>query len=155
MSYQAKVSRLQGADKVTVFEGGTLEVQTGGNITGNPIVHCAKSRIFDIDNGSGVTIDDVIMRPPAAITIVAARVVYVTETTANPLGGNIRLGTSAGSQAYVASTVYEAGKPVGSYTNLVLTLAQVAANSSIHCRHTGTSATRAGEAQVEIYYTYD
>jgi len=119
----------------------------------------AKSRIFDLDNGAGTTIDDVILKLPFAVTIVSARIVYVGATTGTVAAGNAKLGTAVGGAQIVAATAYEDTKAVGVSTAMtVITTANVnklAANAALFCRHTGVAATQAGEAYVEVEYTID
>lgn len=112
----------------------------------------AKSQVFDLDNGAGTTIDDVILRPVVACTLLAARIVYVDATSGTVAAGNIKIGTTVGGVELVASTAYGNAKAVGTVTDLTLASAAVAANTPICVRHTGVAATAAGKAYVEIEY---
>lgn len=113
----------------------------------------AKSMRFDIDNGAGTTIDDVILRPAVAITITAARIVYTDATTGTVAGANAKIGTTVGGAEVVAATAYENTKTVGSTTSMTIASGAVAANTPVIVRHTGIAATAAGMAYVEIEYT--
>lgn len=118
----------------------------------------ARSALFNIDNGSGVTIDSVILVPGREITIYAARIVYTTETTGTVAAGNAKIGTTVGGAEIVAATAYGNTKTVGQTTAMVLTTAsgvQVAAGTPVIARHTGIATTAAGEAYVEIEYVED
>lgn len=115
----------------------------------------AKSQVFDLDNGSGVTIDDVIIRPSTAITITAARVVYVDATTGTVASALVRVGTTVNGEQIVASTAYENTKAIGTITALSIVSGAVAANTPVCVRHTGIAATAAGKAYVEIEFQVD
>jgi hypothetical protein len=116
------------------------------------IVGCAKSVWFNLDNGSGTTIDDVILKAAVPVTVTAARILYVDATTGTVAAGNARIGTTAGGSEIVASTAYENTKAVGTETAMVIVAGAVAANGAVFVRHTGVAATQAGQAVVEIEY---
>lgn len=127
----------------------------GHQIGPNSRTKLAKSVWFNLDNGSGTTIDDVILTPTKDITILSARIVYVDATSGTVAAGNAKLGTTVGGAEIVAATAYENSKTVGSYTDLVLVDALVPANSPVCVRHTGVAATAAGQAFVQIEYVYN
>ncbi len=114
----------------------------------------AKSVWFNLDNGSGVTIDDVILRHTQHISIKAARIVYVDATTGTVAAGSAGIGTTVAGVELVAATNYENTKAVGTTTALTLKAAAafVAAGTPIIVRHTGVAVTQAGQAVVEIEY---
>jgi hypothetical protein len=114
----------------------------------------ARSSWFNLDNGAGTTIDDVIMRSSQAISIRAARIVYVDATTGTVAAGNAKIGTTVGGAEIVAATAYANTSAVGTATAMTLTSAAafVAANTPIIVRHTGVAVTQAGQAVVEIEY---
>lgn len=112
----------------------------------------ARSVWFNLDNGAGTTIDDVLVKAVAAIIIIAARIVYVDVTSGTVAAGNARLGTTLGGSEIVASTAYENAKAVGTQTNMAIVAGTVAAGGAVFCRHTGVAATQAGQACVEIEY---
>ena len=117
-------------------------------------VQVARSVWFNIDNGSGVTIDDVILYVSQPIKITAARIVYVDATTGTVAAGTAQIGTTVGGVELVAATAYENTKTVGSVTAMTLTAAaaRVAANTMIIVRHTGIASTAAGQAVVLIEF---
>jgi hypothetical protein len=117
--------------------------------------HSARSVWFNLDNGAGTTVDDVIMRPSTAITITAARIVYVDATTGTVAGGNAKIGVTLGGAEVVAATAYGDTAAVGTATAMTIVSGAVAANTSVFVRHTGVAATQAGQAVVEIEYTVD
>lgn len=121
----------------------------------NPRIHVARSRPFDLDNGSGTTVDDTILRHSQAITIIAARIVYTGATTGTVAAGNAKIGTSVGGAEIVAATAYGNTKAVGTTTAMVLASSAVAADTPVIVRHTGVASTVAGEAYVEVEYTVD
>ena len=114
----------------------------------------AKSVWFNLDNGNGTTIDDVLLYCSQPISIKAARIVYVDATTGTVAGGNAKIGTTVGGAEIVAATAYENTATVGAVTAMTLTSAarRVAANTMITVRHTGVATTQAGQAIVEIEY---
>jgi hypothetical protein len=117
-----------------------------------PITDTVKSRLFNIDNGAGATLDDVIIRPATNITLKAARVVYTTEQTGTVAAASVRVGTAVNGQQIVASTALENSKAVGTVTALSLVATEVAAGTPIIVRHTGVAITAAGEYYVELDY---
>lgn len=114
----------------------------------------ASSVWFDLDNGAGTTIDDVILRSSQNISIKAARIVYVQATSGTVAAGSAKIGTTVNGDEIVAATNYENAKAVGTATAMTLKAAAafVAANTPICVRHTGVAATQAGQVRVEIEY---
>lgn len=114
----------------------------------------ARSVWFNIDNGSGVTIDDVILYSAQPVKIVSARIVYVDATTGTVAAGTVGIGTTVAGVELVAATAYENTKAVGTVTALTLKAAAafVAANTPVIVRHTGVATTAAGQSVVEIEY---
>lgn len=115
----------------------------------------AKSVWFNLDNGAGTTIDDVLVKCSEAITIIKARIVYVDATSGTVAAGNAKLGTTVGGTEITAATAYGDTKTVGSQTDMTLVNPKVAAGTAVFVRHTGVAATAAGQAYVEIEYTID
>lgn len=155
MTYQPKTYRKQGGDEFVVASGGRITIETGGEITGTPVRNSARSVWFNIDNGSGTTIDDVLLVPTSAITITAARIIYVDATTGTVAAGNAKIGSTLGGAEIVAATAYENTKAVGTTTAMTIVDGAVAAATPVFVRHTGIAATAAGQAVVEIEYTVD
>jgi hypothetical protein len=134
----------------------TLDGTNGvASLSGKVNTKSARSVWFNLDNGAGTTIDDVIMKPTDAITITAARIIYVDATSGTVAAGNVKLGTAVGGDQIVAATAYENTKAVGTETALVIADGAVAAGGAVFVRHTGVAATAAGQAVVEIEYTVD
>lgn len=154
-TYQPKVYRKNSGNTQVVASGGLIDVESGGSITGRQMKKTVRSVWFNLDNGNGTTIDDVVMVPATAITITAARIVYVDATTGTVAAGNARIGTTVGGSEIVASTAYENTKTVGLTTAMTIVSGAVAANAMVCVRHTGVAATAAGQAVVEIDYTVD
>lgn len=117
--------------------------------------HRIRSRNFNLDNGSGTTIDDAVMKPSQALTIQRAQIVYTTETTGTVAAANAKVGTTLGGEEVVAATAYENSKAVGTSTAMTVVSGAVAADGAVFVRHTGVASTAAGEAFVELEYTYD
>ena len=110
------------------------------------------STVFNLDNGSETTVDDVIIAPSKAVTISAARIIYVGETTGTVAAGTVQLGTTLGGVEIVAATAYQDAVGVGTVQALTIASGAVAANGVVYVRHTGVAATQAGEAFVEIEF---
>jgi len=122
-----------------------------GYDTGPALVQ-TKSQAFDLDNGAGTTIDEVVLRPAVAITITAARIVYTDATTGTVAAGNAKIGTTVGGAEIVAATAYGNAAAVGTVTAMTIVAGAVAAGTPVIVRHTGVAVTQAGRAFVEIEY---
>src|SRR4051812_16372898 len=103
----------------------------------------AKSVWFNLDNGSGTTIDDILLYSAQPVLIKAARIVYVDVTSGTVAAGNAKIGTTVGGAEIVAATAYGDAATVGSVTamTVIAATARVAANTMISVRHTGVAAT--------------
>lgn len=114
----------------------------------------ARSVWFNLDNGSGTTIDDVILYHSQPVRITAARIVYVDATAGTVAAGNAKIGTTVGGAEIVAATAYTNSATVGSVTamTVIAAAALVPANTMVSVRHTGVAATVAGQAVVEIEF---
>ncbi len=110
---------------------------------------------FDLDNGAGTTIDDVILKASVALTVLAARIIYVDATSGIVAAGNAKIGTTLGGAEIVAATAYENTKAVGTSTAMAIVAGAVAANGAVFVRHTGVAAVAAGQAVVELEYVFD
>lgn len=113
----------------------------------------ARSRLFNIDNGNGTTLDDTILVTTRPIRLHAARIVYTTETAGTVAAANAKIGTTVGGAEIVAATAYENSKTVGLTTAMTLVITYVGAGAFICVRHTGIASTVAGEAYVELVYS--
>lgn len=151
--YAPLVYKKDGGNTLVVASGATLQVDAGATVTGNSFRQRQMSVWFNLDNGAGTTVDDVLMKPTTAITIVAARIVYVDATTGTVAAGNAKIGTTLGGAEIVAATAYENTKAVGTETAMTIVSGAVAAGGAVFVRHTGVAATAAGQAVVEIEYT--
>lgn len=113
----------------------------------------AKTAAINIDNGSGTTLDDMLLYCVNDIFLVDANIVYTEATdTTGAAGANVKIGTTAGGAEIVTATALVASKAVGSTTALTLNLHYVAAGSTIRVRHTGIAATEAGQYYVQLRY---
>ncbi|MGK2853800.1 MAG: hypothetical protein ACSLE3_06785 [Microbacteriaceae bacterium] len=118
-----------------------------------------RSMVFNIDNGAGVTRDDV-MSFGAAITIRAIRRIYVGDATAGTVASaTTSVGTALAGAQIVAAVAATNGAVIGAVEDLtVITTANVhklAAGAELFIRHTGIATTAAGEYVVEVDYTVD
>ena len=113
-----------------------------------------KSQTFDIDNGSGTTVDEVLLANlPYAIQLVRVQAVYTVATdTAGAASANFKLGVTAGGNTLVGATALEVSKAAGSATVATITLDTMAAAAALFVRHTGIAATEAGSYYVEVVY---
>jgi len=125
----------------------------GSKLAANARREVARSRMINIDNGAGTTLDEVLIKPTVAITLTSARIVYVTETTGTVAGANVKLGTTLGGNEIVTATAFENSKAVGTQTALSLAAAAIGAGEALFVRHTGIAATAAGEYYVEVEFT--
>jgi hypothetical protein len=137
-------------------EPGALAADEGSSRYAAPIdhVHAAfavqRSQFFDLDNGAGVTVDELLLVAPVDLVILDARIIYDGATTGTVAAGNAKIGTTAGGAEVVAATAYEDGVAVGSDTAMTLVEETVPAGTPIFVRHTGVAATQAGTAAVQI-----
>lgn len=154
-NYAPLIYKKDGGNTMVVADGGVIEIESGGAITGGPMAKSARSVWFNLDNGAGTTIDDVLMTPSRAITITAARILYVDATSGTVAAGNAKIGTTLGGAEIVAATAYENSKAVGTKTEMTIVAGAVPAGTPVFVRHTGVAATAAGQAVVEIEYTVD
>lgn len=113
-----------------------------------------KTQIFNIDNGSGTTIDDVAFNLDQVVEIISVRPVYTEATdTAGVASANYKVGTTAGGAEIVAATALDVSKAVGGYgSKATLVSSLVPANTTVFVRHTGIAATEAGQYYVQIEY---
>lgn len=127
-----------------------------GRVTGkNGRKNFAKSVWFNLDNGNGTTVDDILLYSPVAITLLDARIVYVDATTGTVAAGTASIGTTVGGVDVVAATAYENTKTVGTTTSMTIAQPKIAANTMLSVRHTGVAATQAGQAYVQVVYSID
>lgn len=120
---------------------------------GNQRVRVLKSVTFNIDNGAGTTIDDVLLNVPYDCYITDVRAVYTEATdTAGAASANFKLGVSAGGATLVAATALTAAKAIGGTTVAAITLDYLPANTTLWVRHTGVASTEVGQYYVQVSY---
>lgn len=114
----------------------------------------ARTQAFNIDNGAGVTVDEILFSNlPYDIEIQSVQAVYQEATdTSGAATANFKLGTTAGGTELVGATAYAVSKAVGATTTATITLALVSAGSAIFVRHTGRAAAEAGTAVIQVVY---
>ncbi|MFN0196912.1 MAG: hypothetical protein ACKVT0_09200 [Planctomycetaceae bacterium] len=114
------------------------------------------SQAFDLDNGAGTTVDELMFVPLKAIKPLGAYAAYSGATTGTVAAGNFKIGTTVGGGEVVAATAYENAKTVGTVTVAALASAAVIpAGTPIWIRHTGVAAVQAGLAQIVFEFAYD
>jgi len=113
----------------------------------------ARSKTFNIDNGSGTTDDDIILVPDRAIMIVDAKRVYTEATdTSGAASATTAIGTAVAGQQIVASVACSVSKAVGSADDLTIVSGAVSADGMVAVRHTGIASTEAGQYFVQITF---
>lgn len=115
-------------------------------------VKTVKTQIFNIDNGAGTTIDETILRSPRQIELVAARIVYDTETAGTVAGASCRIGVAVAGATVVAATNLANSSTVGATTAMTVLIKTIAAATPLIVRHTGIATTAAGQYHVELDY---
>lgn len=120
---------------------------------GNQRVRNAKSVTFNIDNGAGTTVDDVLFNFPYDVYLTDVRAIYTEATdTAGAASANFKLGVSAGGATLVAATALTAAKAIGGTTVATIVLDYVPANTTCWVRHTGVASTEVGQYYVQVSY---
>ena len=120
---------------------------------GNQRVNTVKSVEFNIDNGAGTTVDDVLFNFPYDVYLTDVRAVYTVATdTAGAASANFKLGVSAGGATLVAATALTAAKAIGGTTVATIVLDYVPANTTCWVRHTGVAATEVGNYYVQVSF---
>ena len=112
----------------------------------------ARSKQFNIDNGSGTTDDCCVLRHSQPIRLKAARAVYTDATTGTVAAATIQLGITVTGSTVIAATALENSKGIGVSTALTLAITDIAANTPLIARHTGVATTAAGEYFLELEY---
>lgn len=156
------------ADWVRMFVDGdalisNADVAVSAGIVGSKLATNARRQFlvsveFNIDNGNGTTIDDIIVLPSDGIMVIAAQVVYTESTDSSGVASaNVRIGTSIGGADVVASTALQVTKAVGGRTALTLVSGDtpIAANGFLVVRHTGIASTEGGKYKVVVEFTVD
>jgi hypothetical protein len=121
---------------------------------GNQRYNIARSETFNIDNGGGTTIDDVLFANlPTDAKLVSVQAVYVEATaTAGAASANFTLGITAGGATIVGSTALAVSTAVGGVTAGTILIDTIAAGSTLFCRHTGVATTVAGQYYLQVVY---
>jgi len=124
--------------------------------TSNKVLNVAMSADINIDNGSGTTLDEVILVTDRALTIEKAYIYYTEATdTTGAASANAKIGTAVGGAQIVAATALEVSQAVGDTTSMTLVNPSVAAGGMIAVRHTGIAATEAGKYRVVVLYSFN
>lgn len=115
----------------------------------------ARSKTFNIDNGSGTTDDDVIFGGLASeVEIISIKPIYVEATdSSGAASANWKAGTTAAGGEIVAATALAVSKSVGDVgTAGTLVTNRLAAGASLFARHTGVATTEAGQYYLQVEY---
>ena len=109
------------------------------------------SKEYNVDNGAGVTDDDVVCNLPYEARVVSVRAIY---TEATPGSGadsaNFKIGVSAGDGSIVAATALQNSKSIGATTTATVASELLPANTTLWTRHTGVAVTVAGKYRLQI-----
>jgi hypothetical protein len=110
-----------------------------------------RSQTFNLDNGSGTTVDEVLF-DAGSIAWRVLRVYAVYQEAAQTVAaGNFKLGTAVGGATIVAATAYTNDAAVGDITSgTVLLNGYIPANDELFVRHTGIAATATGTATIVV-----
>lgn len=109
-----------------------------------------RSQFFNLDNGSGTTVDEPLFRTGArGGRLVRVYAVY-GEASQTVAGGNFKLGVAAGGATLVAATAYEDSKSVGDSTSATILVDRIPANTTVFVRHTGVAVTQTGTASIVV-----
>ena len=113
----------------------------------------ARSKTFNIDNGSGTTDDDVILANLSTnIKLISIQAVYTQATdSSGAASANFCVGTTAGGTEIVDTTALAVSKAVGDVTATVLAAYDVLAGASLFARHTGLLS-EGGEYWLQVIY---
>ena len=115
-----------------------------------------KTQFFNLDNGSGTTVDEPLVIAPtrSPIRIIRAYALY-GEASQTVAAGTFQIGTTLGGSDLVLATAYENTKAVGTITEATVTLAVVPPATVIFVRHTGVASTQTGTATICVEFVYD
>ena len=109
-----------------------------------------RSQFFNLDNGSGTTVDEPLFRTGAQGGRLVRVYALYGETTQTVAGGNFKLGVAAGGATLVAATAYEDSKAVGTSTSATILVDRIPANTTVFVRHTGVAVTQTGTASIVV-----
>lgn len=111
-------------------------------------INTVRSQFFNLDNGSGTTVDEPLFRTGAKGGRLVRVYALYGEATQTVAGGNYKLGVAAGGATLVAATAYEDSKSVGDSTAATILVDRIPANTTVFVRHTGVASTQTGTATV-------
>ncbi len=121
---------------------------------GNQRFQVVRTQTFNLDNGSGATIDEAVLNLPYAIRLVAVKAIYQEATdSSGAASANFKVGITAGGATIVAATAYAVSKAVGATTDGTILIPVIAKNTTLFVRHTGVASTEGGSALIEIVYS--
>lgn len=113
-----------------------------------------RSANVNIDNGSGVTIDEVLFNSgPTGARLVRAYFMYdeIGQTIA---AGNFKVGIAVGGATLVAATAYTDSAAIGATTEAAVLLDTIAPNTTVWWRHTGIATTATGTGKLYLEFVY-
>jgi hypothetical protein len=115
-----------------------------------------RSQTFNIDNGAGTTVDEVLFDTGGrACRLLRAYALY-QEATQTVAAGNFKLGVAVGGATLVAATAYEDSKAIGVVTEgVVLIDGYIPAGEELWVRHTGIAATATGTATIVVEVAFE
>lgn len=116
----------------------------------------AKTQTFNIDNGAGATIDDILLANlPKDIQIISVQAVYTEATdTTGAASANFKLGVAVAGDTIVAATALTAAKSIGGTTSATVLVDRVAAGANLYARHTGVATTEVGQYFIQVVYQF-
>lgn len=117
--------------------------------------HLARTQTFNIDNGSGTTVDEALFNSgPKGARLTRVYALY-QEAAGTVAAGNFKMGVTAGGATLVAATAYTNSAAVGDVTNGVILIDVIPPDTTVFVRHTGVAATAAGTASIAVEFVYN
>jgi len=114
------------------------------------------SQVFNIDNGAGTTVDELLGYFDEQATIEWVKAVYTEASdSGDASGANFKLGSAVAGTQFVAATALENAKAIGSVTTASLASDKIPAGSPLFVRHTGIATTQVGQYRVFVKYHFD
>lgn len=115
-----------------------------------------RSQTFNLDNGSGTTVDEVLFDTGGrACRLLRAYALY-QEATQTVAAANFKLGVAAGGATLVAATAYQDSKAIGDVTEGTILLGgYIPAGEELWVRHTGVGATQTGTATIVVEIAFE
>jgi len=113
------------------------------------------SQEFNIDNGAGTTVDEMVAYFPTAVTIQGVYAVYTEATDSSMGAATLKVGTAAGGVQVVAAYTHLESQAIGTAKTMTLVESKFVGGTKLWVRHTGIAATQVGKYHVIVEYSVD